>query len=509
MDTKKKIILCILDGWGVAEAGAEAGDATRVATYFRSLWDAAPHTQLEASGAAVGLPPGQMGNSEVGHTTIGLGRVIKQDLVRINESIVDGSLARKLEGVKSRLLASGGAAHVWGMISPGGVHSHMDHVRAIVDILAEKSGGESLQVYIHAITDGRDTPRHCGKGYMQTFTTNLPSNAKVVSISGRFMAMDRSLNWDRTQWEYEVLAYQRSRSFVGEWPMVFFLLDEIMRAEPNDEYIAPSLVGNQRYPHNTNDALIIANFRADRLRQLVQALASPDFKAFPREEFPRFSEVLTMTEVEPYCQALFSKQSSTNSLSDVLTVNGFTQVRISEMEKRAHVTYFFDGGVEKPGHEGEYVTVPSPDVISYDQSPQMGAREVTEETVRAVQQGVDVIVVNYANADMIGHTGKFDVTQESIRVVDECLERVVQCAQEHGYTLFVTADHGNAERMQNPDGSKNNTHSTNPVPFMVLDNSVRLKDCGGLRDIAPTILHYLGIPSPGEMTGSSLILPGG
>ncbi|MDR1907846.1 MAG: 2,3-bisphosphoglycerate-independent phosphoglycerate mutase [Holosporales bacterium] len=499
---RKKVILCVLDGWGIrnpkgaVDAAVAKDDATQVATFFWKLWETYPHSQLCASGEAVGLPPGQMGNSEVGHTTIGLGRVVKQDLARINDAISDGTLAAKLSGFIENLKQTNASAHVLGLASPGGVHSHISHMQAVVNIIASAD----VRVYVHAILDGRDTLPKSAQQYLHEFQSKLPKNAIIVSICGRFFAMDRDNRWERTKAAYSLIAEQEGMSAADS-------VDSLLKHnDSSDEFVEPSMIGSE-YKQNQKDGLIMINFRSDRGRQIIRALADPTFDKFQRKTFPRFAQIITMTEYDSdnLCQSLFTKESTEHSLGDIFSENNLRQIRIAETEKYAHVTHFFNGGREQPVDGEERVFVPSPTVSTYDQSPQMNAEGVTEKVIKAMQEDVDVIVVNYANADMLGHTGKLAATKVSIEKVDECLMQLEENAQKHEYTLFIVADHGNAEQMQNADGSAHTMHTTNLVPFIVLDKRLCLRESGELADVAPTILQHLGIRQPREMTGSSLL----
>ncbi|MDR1207889.1 MAG: 2,3-bisphosphoglycerate-independent phosphoglycerate mutase [Holosporales bacterium] len=492
---KRKVALCILDGWGISSSSY--GDATRVAAYFKKLWSTYPHTLLQASGSAVGLPDGQMGNSEVGHTTIGLGRIIKQDLLRINDAMLDGTLAQKLQTFAAKIRAKGGAAHVLGLASPGGVHSHIDHMQSVINIIAL----EGVNVYVHVILDGRDT-QSCSDSVL-AFQSKLPSNTKIVSACGRFWAMDRDHRWERTEDAYRLIAEQQGKMHAPSCEDMFKTV-----RPTSDEFVLPFTIGDA-YSESLDNGLVFINFRADRARQITRALTDPSFDEFERKNFPRFSSVLTMTEYdksfEPFCKSLISKDWVESSLGQVLSNRQMRQFRIAESEKYAHVTYFLNGGIEEPMSGEHRVLIPSPNVQTYDETPAMSAEVVTQEVIAAFQYDYDLIVVNYANADMLGHTGNLQATEQSILVVDECLARLVDSAKQHGYTLFITADHGNAEQMLNADGSPQNMHTTNLVPFLVLDEDVHLSDSDGeLANIAPTILQYLGISPPVEMASSLL-----
>lgn len=503
----KKVALCILDGWGRAPQVSES-DATRVATFFQELWERCPHTLLEASGEAVGLPAGQMGNSEVGHMTLGLGRVLKQDLVRLNEAVEQKTLAQAsaFRAFVDRLKASHGSAHVLGLASTGGVHSHLSHMIATIQALAD----EGLTVFVHAILDGRDTPPRSAAAFLQELQAALPSSARLVSVCGRFFAMDRDQRWDRTEAAYRLIAEQQGVRHVAS-PSELFTADY-----PGDEFAEPTTVGAP-YAASPHDGLLMINFRADRARQIIRALGDPAFEAFPRPFFPRFAALASMTEYDAtfasFCPPLFPKPSTEASLGQVLAEHGKRQVRLAETEKYAHVTFFFNGGREAPFDGEARVLIPSPKVQTYDQSPEMSAKAVTQAFVEALREPTnEVVIANYANADMLGHTGKQPETEQSIRCVDECLRQVVETAREAGYLLLITADHGNAEQMRNADGSVNTAHTTNLVPLIAVGlgagetlATASQGASGSLADIAPTMLDLLGLPQPEAMTGHSLV----
>lgn len=505
---QKKVALCILDGWGVNSKPTK-GDATQVASYFQELWQQYPHKLLRASGQSVGLPKGQVGNSEVGHTTLGLGRVINQDLCRINEAISQKNLCKNgdFQQFFTYLKEKKSAAHVLGLLSPGGVHSHIDHMIAVINLLTDSS----IPVYIHAILDGRDTPPRSAYGYLNQLQKNLSPLARIVSLCGRFNTMDRDKRWERTEDAYRLIAEQQGYLEASSYEAVF---ENDYYQSTSDEFIEPIVIG-EKYEENNDDGLIMINFRADRARQIMRALGDPDFDVFSRKTFPRFSKILSMTEYDEafqsFCTPLFRKESVKNSLGQVLELHHKRQVRIAETEKYAHVTFFFNGGLEASLKNEERIVVPSPKVQTYDQYPEMSAEKVTHEFIKAMNNDHnDVVVVNYANADMLGHTGNLVAAEQSIKFVDECLKHVVKAAIENHYMLFITADHGNAEQMLNPDGSAHTAHTTNFVPFLAINlqnsyNILENEKIGSLADVAPTILESLNLEKPLEMTGYSLI----
>jgi 2,3-bisphosphoglycerate-independent phosphoglycerate mutase len=545
---KRRVVLCILDGFGVApgkrralgharsredlvatdsgdferdpiyhDGEAEAisydtggfrlkyGDATEVAEFFWELFRENPHTFLSASGAAVGLPDLQVGNSEVGHSTIGLGRVVKQDLCRINDAVSDGSFAEQpaLKGFIALLKSNGGAAHILGLISAGGVHSHIDHIITATKVLS----AAGINVYIHAILDGRDTPPRSAKTFLHQLNAELPRNARVVSVCGRFYAMDRDCRWERTKAAYLLITAQQGTCDVNSLDHLF---SDGYYEYASDEFVEPTSVG-PKYEESMNDALLVMNFRADRIRQIVRAIGEKDFDIFHRSSFPRFSKIIGLTEYGAdlkFCDAIFPREEPNSSLGQVVAAAGLLQVRIAETEKYAHVTYFLNGGVEQIFAGEDRVLVPSPSDVAYDKCPEMSASKVTTKTIEAMRGDYDIIIVNYANADMIGHTGSLETTTMAIEILDECLKQLVAIATEKDVTLLITADHGNAEQMLEEDGSARTAHTTNAVPFVAfnLPDGLQFNDSndGGLSDVAPSILCCLGLEVPSCMTGSSL-----
>ncbi|MCW3025376.1 MAG: phosphoglycerate mutase, 2,3-bisphosphoglycerate-independent [Solirubrobacterales bacterium] len=501
--------LIVLDGWGLAEPGP--GNAVSLARtpIFDELWTAYPHTTLAASGRAVGLPDGQMGNSEVGHLNLGAGAVIRQDLVRIDDAIADGSLARN-EVLRAALTAAG-RVHLLGLVSDGGVHSSLQHLRALVEL------GEALAVedlVVHAFTDGRDTLPHAGAGYLAA--VDGMSAARVGSVIGRYWAMDRDRRWDRTQRAYDLLVHGRAPHHAASGEQA--VADAYERGE-TDEFIEPTLVGDEARIR-PGDSVIAFNFRPDRMRQLTRALAEPGF-GDGGEDLPGWSgrgagapvaRYATLTRYEegwPHPVA-FSPERPASTLSTVLAGAGASQLHVAETEKYAHVTYFFNGGEETPlsGERRELVASPR-DVPTYDHKPEMSAHEAAGAFVRAwredVGAGLRFGIINFANADMVGHTGVIEAAVKAVETVDESLGEVVVAVHAAGGVCVVTADHGNADHMLEPDGSPNTAHSLNPVPLILTSPGARLRDGGILADVAPTVLEAMGIEQPAQMTGRSLI----
>ncbi len=508
-DTKDRrpAALIILDGWGYAPAGP--GNAISLAStpVWDSLWSEYPHVLLEASGEAVGLPPGIMGNSEVGHLTLGSGRIIYQDLSLINKAIADGTffendvLRDLMEGVRDR----DGSLHLMGLLSDAGVHSALGHVRALVTMA---HGLDVPRLYLHAFTDGRDTPPTSGAGYVAAVEAFLGEGGlgSIATISGRYYAMDRDRRWDRVKLAYDALVHGNGLRTVDAASAV---AGSYRRGE-TDEFILPTVVsGDPRSRIRDGDAVVFFNFRPDRARELSAALTQAAFDGFERGGPPPVVGYAGMTEYDPKLglAVAFPKQEPRNVLAEVLSDSGLTQLHLAETEKYAHVTFFFNGGREAPFPGEERRLVPSPkDVETYDDKPRMSAYEVVdcfEQTM--AERPFDFVVVNFANPDMVGHTGNVAATIEAIEHVDRCLGRILSVLERAATHVIITADHGNAEDMVEPDGSNGTAHSTNKVPLIVLERGVRLREGAGLADIAPTLLGFLGLSAPSEMTGSPLV----
>jgi 2,3-bisphosphoglycerate-independent phosphoglycerate mutase len=502
----ERVCLVILDGWGLAEPGP--GNAVSLARtpVFDELWRSAPHATLQACGRAVGLPDGQMGNSEVGHLNLGAGAVVRQDLVRIDDAIASGSLAKN-EALRAAFTGAE-RVHLLGLVSDGGVHSSLDHLRALIE------QGRRLgvrDVVVHAFTDGRDTLPHAGAGYLAEL--DRTPGARVGSVMGRYWAMDRDRRWERTQRAYDTLVHGRApqHAVSGERAVT----DAYERGE-TDEFIEPTLVGGDARI-SPGDSVICFNFRPDRMRQLTRALAEPGFGEHGEElpgwsgrgGAPPVSRLTTFTEYEegwPYPVA-FSPERPATTLSVVLAGAGASQLHVAETEKYAHVTYFFNGGEEAPVSGERRELVPSPrDVPTYDHKPQMSAQEAARAFVDAWRADLPRFgIINFANADMVGHTGVIAAAVEAVETVDQALGRVLAAVRETDGVCVVTADHGNADHMLEPDGSPNTAHSLNPVPLIVTVPGISLRQDGILADVAPTVLELLGLEQPAQMTGSSLI----
>ncbi|MEG4305518.1 2,3-bisphosphoglycerate-independent phosphoglycerate mutase [Microcoleus sp. D3_18a_C4] len=508
------VVLIILDGWGFSEEKDGNAIAAAKTPVMDSLWAAYPSTLIHTSGRAVGLPDGQMGNSEVGHLNLGAGRVVPQELVRISDAVEDGSLLKNQALVKlcEKVRATGGKLHLTGLCSEGGVHSHLSHIKGLLQLA--KAQGIS-DVCIHAITDGRDTTPKEGVealGKIESYIAEV-GVGRIATISGRYYAMDRDKRWDRVQRAYEVMTTEIApdgRSAVD-------VLQASYAEGVTDEFAVPTRIA--RGAVASGDGMIFFNFRPDRARELTQAFVSPDFKGFERQLIEPLA-FATFTQYDPKLSVMvaFEPQNLNNILGEVISKHGLQQLRTAETEKYAHVTYFFNGGLEEPFIGEHRELVQSPMVATYDEAPQMSADLVTDGVVTALEKGIySLMVINYANPDMVGHTGRMDATIIAIETVDKCLGRLLSAISKAGGTAIIIADHGNAEQMFDEDGNPWTAHTTNPVPFILVEGEglkipghgtdVPLRADGSLADIAPTILELLRLPQPPEMTGRSMIEP--
>ncbi|MEG4084693.1 2,3-bisphosphoglycerate-independent phosphoglycerate mutase [Microcoleus sp. POL10_C6] len=506
------VVLIILDGWGYREEKEGNAIAAAKTPVMDSLWAAYPRTLIKTSGRAVGLPDGQMGNSEVGHLNLGAGRVVPQELVRISDAVEDGSLLNNQALVRlcEKVRATGGKLHLTGLCSEGGVHSHLSHIKGLLQLA--KAQGIS-DVCIHAITDGRDTTPKEGVealGKIESYIAEV-GVGRIATISGRYYAMDRDKRWDRVQRAYEVMTTEGApdgRSAVD-------VLQAFYAEGVTDEFAVPTRIS--RGAVASGDGVIFFNFRPDRARELTQAFVSPDFKGFERQLIEPLA-FATFTQYDPKLSVMvaFEPQNLNNILGEVISKHGLQQLRTAETEKYAHVTYFFNGGLEEPFIGEHRELVQSPMVGTYDEAPQMSADLVTDGVVTALERGIySFMVINYANPDMVGHTGMMDATIVAIETVDKCLGRLVSAISKAGGTAIIIADHGNAEQMFDEDGNPWTAHTTNPVPFILVEGEGRkipghgtdvpLRADGCLADIAPTILELLRLPQPPEMTGRSMI----
>lgn len=507
------VVLVILDGWGYCEETKGNAIAQAKTPVMNSLWSAYPHTLIRTSGKAVGLPEGQMGNSEVGHLNIGAGRVVPQELVRISDAVEDGSINKNPALIKicQEVLSRNGKLHMVGLCSEGGVHSHINHLFGLLDLA--KAQGIS-QVCIHAITDGRDTaPKESVEavGLIQNYIDRI-GVGKIATVSGRYYAMDRDRRWDRVKLAYDVMTIDGEGNGLSAMETVL----ASYAADVTDEFIVPVRLAPGAI--EAGDGVIFFNFRPDRARQLTQALVSPNFNSFERQLIAPLSFV-TFTQYDPELpvSVAFEPQNLSNILGEVISNRGLKQFRTSETEKYAHVTYFFNGGLEDPYPGEDRELVSSPMVATYDQAPKMSAEALTDVATSAIgKQIYSLVVINYANPDMVGHTGQIPATVEAIETVDRCVGRLLEGVIKAGGTAIITADHGNAEHMLDDTGNPWTAHTTNPVPLILVEGEgakipghgtdVNLRSDGKLADIAPTILDILQIPQPAEMTGKSLVV---
>jgi 2,3-bisphosphoglycerate-independent phosphoglycerate mutase len=504
----RPVVLCILDGWGERPDAPDNAITQAKTPVWHGLMARWPHAHLDASEHYVGLPDGQMGNSEVGHTNLGAGRVVMQDLPRIDDAVRTGKLAAMpaLAEFISKVKAKNGTAHVLGLMSPGGVHSHQSQIAALCRIVA----GAGIKVAVHAVLDGRDTPPQSALGYLQQFKadTEGAGDITIATVSGRYYAMDRDKRWDRVEKAYLMLTEAAGHKAIDPLAAV----EAAYRREETDEFVLPTAIGD--YAGMTSgDGLLLANFRADRIREIGAALLDPHFAGFARDRLIVFSSALGLVEysqeLNRFLATLFAPENLEDTFGEIVSRAGLTQLRIAETEKYAHVTFFFNGGRETVFPGEERILVPSPKVATYDKQPQMSAPEVTDKVVAAIQsRKFDVVVLNYANSDMVGHTGIVEAAEHAVEAVDSCLGRLAQAVEAQGGTLVVTADHGNAEMMRDPEtGAPHTAHTLNPVPFVVVNPpaAVRQVTNGRLADVAPTLLALLGLAQPEAMTGHSLI----
>jgi 2,3-bisphosphoglycerate-independent phosphoglycerate mutase len=505
----RPVVLCILDGWGVREDGPDNAIALAATPNWDRFMASAPHALLDASEHEVGLPAGQMGNSEVGHMNIGGGRVVLQDLPRIDRAIEDGSLAQSpaLADFIARLKSSGGSCHLMGLLSPGGVHSHQAHMAALANLVA----AAGVPVRVHAFLDGRDTPPSSARGYIERFLADIARagpRAAIATVSGRYYAMDRDKRWERVALAWRALVDaqgERAHSALAA-------VDGAYARGETDEFVKPTVVEGYAGMRD-GDGVLMANFRADRAREILLSLLDPEFAGFQRPRAVRFAAALGMVEysqrLNRFLATLFRPQDMADTLGEVVAKAGWRQLRIAETEKYAHVTFFFNGGEESEFPGEARILVPSPKVATYDLKPEMSAHEVTDRLVEAIDSGAyDFIVVNYANTDMVGHTGDLQAAIKAVEAVDRCLGRLAEAVERAGGALLVTSDHGNAEMMQDAGtGQAHTAHTLNRVPVLLVNapnHGIRLRD-GRLADIAPTLLGLMGLPQPEAMTGRSLI----
>jgi 2,3-bisphosphoglycerate-independent phosphoglycerate mutase len=511
LNRPKPVVLIILDGFGYSETKDHNAIAHAKTPTWTKLWNTCPHTLLNCSGEVVGLPDDQMGNSEVGHLHLGAGRLINQDFTLISKAVRDRSFFTNpvlVEAVE-KAIQNDKALHILGLLSPGGVHSHEIHIHAMAELAIRKG---LRKVYVHAFLDGRDMPPKSAGESIRAMDSKFAElgAGRIASIIGRFYAMDRDNRWERIQQAYELIvqgkADYRAESAIEGLKQAYERgeCDEFVKATlivPDDE--APTTL-------NDGDVAVFMNFRADRARELTRAINEPDFSGFRRESVPKLAGFVTLTEYHQDFKfpVAYPPQNVANCLGEVLSNQGLTQLRLAETEKYAHVTFFFNGGIETPFPGETRILVPSPKVKTYDLKPEMSAPEVTDELVRAIESGeYDVIICNYANGDMVGHTGNLDAAIRAVEALDEALGRVVEALEKVGGEVLITADHGNVEQMIDPStGEIQTAHSVNPVPLVYKGRRGRLNDDGSLADVAPTLLAILGIEKPAEMTGQSLLI---
>jgi 2,3-bisphosphoglycerate-independent phosphoglycerate mutase len=507
MSTPKPVVLCILDGWGIGTNPAVSAPALAHVPNFNRIWSDCPHATLTTYGPDVGLPTGQMGNSEVGHTNIGAGRVVAMDLGAIDLAVEDGSFAQNpaLLDFVGRLKATGGTAHLMGVVSDGGVHGHLNHVLAACRAIT----AHGVPVALHAITDGRDVAPSSAAEFVAALRVALPQGAQVATVIGRYWAMDRDNRWDRVMRAYAAMVYG-----VGEAaPDASAAVAASYAKAETDEFIAPTVIGGYRGARD-GDGLFCLNFRADRAREILAAMGQPDFAAFATGPRPKWAAMLGMVEYSDlhnaYIATAYPKRTLVNVLGDWVAQHGRTQFRLAETEKYPHVTFFLNGGREDP-FVGETRAMPkSPKVATYDLQPEMSAYEVADLLVAGIEAQHDLIVVNFANPDMVGHTGSLPAAIAACEAVDMGLGRALAALEKVGGAMIVTADHGNCELMVDPvTGGPHTAHTTNPVPVIMVGGpaGTRLRLGGRLADLAPTLLALMGLPQPAEMTGRSLMEP--
>jgi 2,3-bisphosphoglycerate-independent phosphoglycerate mutase len=506
MQERRPVMIVILDGWGWREDPTDNAVRQARTPSHDGLWRTCPHAFLRTSGRDVGLPDGQMGNSEVGHLNIGAGRVVMQDLPRIDDAIKEGSMAEApaLKRLIAALKQTGGVCHLLGLVSPGGVHAHQDHAAALAKLLTTAG----VPTLMHAIMDGRDTPPRSSSEYVERLSKAIPGTVAIATVSGRYYAMDRDKRWERVEKAYRAIAEGKAPRF----PDAQAAIANAYENGVSDEFIVPAVIGEHRGMQD-GDGLLCFNFRADRTRQIMTAFVDPSFTGFPRDCALRFEAAVGMTqysaELDVFLEALFPSITLPSVLGQVVANAGRTQLRMAETEKYPHVTYFLNGGEETPYLAEDRILVPSPKVATYDLQPEMSAPELTDRAVAAIKSGhYDLIVLNYANPDMVGHTGSLPAAIKAVETVDTGLGRIAEAVRHSGGALLVTADHGNCEVMRAPDtGEPHTAHTTNPVPVLLAGVAgVALLD-GRLADIAPTVLSLMDLPKPEHMTGTSLLDP--
>ena len=512
----KPVVLCILDGWGYRDDSENNAIALADTPNYDRFLDECPRGYLETSGLAVGLPEGQMGNSEVGHMNLGGGRVVMQDLPRIDSCIADGKLGAvdNLKKLVAALKDSGGTCHLMGLLSPGGVHSHQDHMVA----LARECAKAGIPVAIHAFLDGRDVPPKSALEFIDRFENDIAGldNVSIATVSGRYYAMDRDKRWDRVKLAYGAMADAKGEKYDSARAVI----EASYAADKTDEFVLPAVVGDYAGMQD-GDGLLMANFRADRAREILTCFVDPHFDGFRRDRLINFAAQTGMVEysvaLNEFMTALFPAEEILDTLGEIVSRSGKTQLRIAETEKYAHVTFFFNGGSEDVYGGEDRILIPSPDVATYDLKPEMSAPEVTDKLVEAItSKKYDLIVVNFANPDMVGHTGVMEAALKAVETIDTSLGRLSDALEQAGGTMLVTADHGNIELMKDPVTDQPHTaHTTNLVPFLLVnapaaaadlpEGQVLALESGKLADVAPTVLDLMGLDQPAAMTGHSLL----
>lgn len=508
---KKPMVLVILDGYGYREDKQDNAILNANTPVMDKLWAECPHSLISGSGLDVGLPDGQMGNSEVGHVNLGAGRIVYQDLTRLDKEIKDGDFFHNtvLTGAVDTAVAAGKAVHIMGLLSPGGVHSHEDHILAMIDLAAQRGADK---IYLHAFLDGRDTPPRSAEDSLARVAHHFAELGKgrIASMVGRYYAMDRDNRWDRVQLAYDLLTQAKAEFHASN------VLDGLHAAyarEENDEFVKPTVIraeGEADAAMQDGDALIFMNFRADRARQLTRTFINADFTGFAREKVVKFSNFVMLTEyaadIKTACA--YPPENLENTLGEWLSKHDKTQLRISETEKYAHVTFFYNGGVEEPFPGEDRILIQSPQVATYDLQPEMSSAELTEKLVGAIESGkYDTIICNYPNGDMVGHTGVFDAAVKAVEALDHCIEQVVAAVRKVDGQLLITADHGNAELMKDQTtGQPFTAHTNLPVPLIYVGKPAEVVAGGKLSDLAPTMLTLMGMEIPAEMTGKPLFI---
>ena len=503
---KKPVALIIMDGFGYNPDSYGNAIADAKKPNLDKLFAQCPHTLIGASGLDVGLPDGQMGNSEVGHTNIGAGRVVYQMLVKISKSIKEGTIRKNpaIVGAVENCVKNGSALHLMGLLSDGGVHSHIEHLFGLME-MAKDMGVE--KIYVHAFLDGRDVPPTSGAEYMEKLVeeTKRIGAGKVATVMGRFYAMDRDNAWDRVEKAYAAMVY--GEGVEGCCPVG--AIKKSYEEGVTDEFMVPTVLDKEG-TIKAGDSVIFFNFRPDRARQITRAFVDPDFTGFPRKNgfFPLHFVCMTQYDATmPNVHVAFPPEALTMTMGEYISKHGLTQLRIAETQKYAHVTFFYNGGEEKTFPGEDRILIKSPDVETFDLKPEMSAYEVTDAVVKAIEEDkYNMIILNYANCDMVGHTGIEEAAVKAVEAVDDCVGRTVDAILKAGGAALITADHGNAEKMKEPDGAPFTAHTTNPVPLIVAGYPCKLREGGRLADLSPTMLDIMGLPKPPEMDGESLIV---